>query len=230
MLGPIANAAAILIFGLIGCFFVKNLPQRFEEIIRKVLALLLIYIGFKGALDGERIILMLLSLTIGATIGELINFDKIINNLGALVEKRFAMGGERPFSKAFASTTILYCTGSIIIVGALQSGLTGNNDILFMKSIIDGIFSLVFAASMGIGVAFSSIPVLICESALVLGARAVKDFLTPDIIREMSAVGSLLVAGIGFNFLGIKEIRIANLVPAVFIPFIIITIEMLIKS
>jgi uncharacterized membrane protein YqgA involved in biofilm formation len=231
MLGPIVNASAIVIASLVGYFFGKRIPLKIEEIIRKVMALFVIYIGIKGAFDNQRIILMLLSLTIGAVIGELIDIDGMINRLGGWAEKRLGMSGEeRSFSKAFVSTTILYCTGSIVIVGSLQSGLTGSHEILFMKSVLDAVASLVFTASLGIGVLFSAIPVFISESALVLGAMAAKDFLTDDITREMSAVGSVIVAGLGFNFLGVKEIKVANLIPAIFIPLLYMTLEGILKG
>jgi uncharacterized membrane protein YqgA involved in biofilm formation len=105
------------------------------------------------------------------------------------------------------------------IVGSMRSGLQGNHETLFAKSILDGSISIVFGASMGIGVAFAAIPVLLYQGAIVLASIAIRDFLNPDIIREMSAVGSLLVAAIGINFLGVKEIRVANLIPAIFIPW-----------
>ena len=227
MLGPIANAAAIVVCSLIGCFFVKKMPSRIEEIVMKALGLFVIYIGIKGALDNQRVLLMLMSLVIGAVIGEFINIDGLINRLGAWAEKKLNLGGggERSFAKAFTSTSILYCTGSIIILGSIQSGLTGNHDLLFMKSVLDGVGSLVFAASMGIGVAFSAIPLFICEAVIVLISGAVKDYLTDDIVREMSAIGSMLIAAIGFNFLGIKEIKVANFIPAIFIPLVYMLIE-----
>jgi uncharacterized membrane protein YqgA involved in biofilm formation len=116
------------------------------------------------------------------------------------------------------------------IVGSMQSGLTGDHTMLFAKTILDGSISIVFAASMGIGVAFSAFPVFIYQSAIVLASMALKSFLTPDIIREMSAVGSLLVAAIGFNFLGVKEIKVANFIPAIFIPLAYMLIEGLLRS
>jgi uncharacterized membrane protein YqgA involved in biofilm formation len=117
------------------------------------------------------------------------------------------------------------------IVGSLQSGLQGNHETLFAKSILDGSISLVFGASLGIGVAFSALPVLVYQGGIVLASMVIRDYLTPGIIREMSAVGSLLIAAIGFNFLGpegrvpgFREIRVANLIPAIFIPWIYLAI------
>jgi uncharacterized membrane protein YqgA involved in biofilm formation len=106
------------------------------------------------------------------------------------------------------------------ILGSMQSGLQGNHQILFAKSVMDGSMSLIFGASFGIGAAFSALPVLIYQGGIALASTYIRDFLTPEIIGEMSAVGSLIIAGIGFNFLGVREIRVANLIPAIFIPWL----------
>jgi len=235
MLGPTVNAIVVVICSLIGCFLVRGIPDRFENIIQKAISLSIIFVGIRGALDNQRILLLIMSLVAGAALGELINIDALINRLGLWAERRLGMSGEkdgRSFSKGFVSASILYCSGSMSIVGSIQSGLVGNHEILFAKSVLDGAISIVFGASMGIGVLFSAIPVFVYQSGIALAAMAVKDFLTPDIIQEMSAVGSLMVAAIGFNILGLgqKEIKVANFIPAIFIPVIYLSIEGLIKG
>jgi len=226
MLGPIVNAIVIVICGLAGCFLIKGIPPRFEEILKKAIGLSIIFIGIRGALENERVLLLIMSMVFGTAIGELINIDAFMNRIGIWAEQRLGMAnGERSFSKGFVTASILFCSGSMAIVGSMQSGLAGNHEILFAKSVLDGAISIVFGASMGIGVAFSSIPVFIYQAGIALAAMAVRDFLTPDIIREMSAVGSLVVAAIGFNFLGVKEIKVANFIPAIFIPLVFLTFE-----
>jgi uncharacterized membrane protein YqgA involved in biofilm formation len=224
MLGPIVNAAAIVVCSLLGVFLVRGIPERFEEITKKAIGLSIVYVGIKGALDNQRVLLLIMSMVAGAVLGELINIDKWMNRLGSWAERRMGMSGGT-FAKGFVSASILFCTGSMAIVGSMQSGLLGNHETLFAKSILDGSISIVFGASMGIGVVFSAIPVFVYQAGIALASMAVRDLLTPDIIREMSAVGSLLVAAIGFNFLGIKEIRVANLIPAIFIPWAYIAFE-----
>jgi uncharacterized membrane protein YqgA involved in biofilm formation len=224
MVGPLVNALAIVACGLLGCFVVRGIPERFEEIIKKAIGLSIVYVGIKGALDNERMLLLIMSMVGGAIIGELINIDKLMNRFGAWAEKKLGMSGGK-FSKGFVSASILFCTGSMAIVGSMQSGLLNNHETLFAKSILDGSISVVFAASMGLGVIFSALPVLIYQGGIVLVSWLIKDMLTPPIIQEMSAVGSLLVAAIGFNFLSIKEIRVANLIPAIFIPWIYLGIK-----
>ncbi|MCL2410234.1 MAG: DUF554 domain-containing protein [Treponema sp.] len=230
LLGTFVNAITIVICSLVGCFLLKRIPQRFEDHIKKALGLAIFFVGIKGALQNENILLLIMSIVIGAILGELINIDKWMNHFGKWIEQKLGINTEvqiesnktknhsHSFSKGFVSASILYCTGSMAIIGAMQSGLQGNHEMLFAKSVIDGTISLVFGASMGIGVAFSALSVLIYQGTITIASQAISGFLTDDIVREMSATGSLVVAGIGLNFLGIKEIKVANLIPAVFIP------------
>ncbi|MDR1374028.1 MAG: DUF554 domain-containing protein, partial [Treponema sp.] len=261
MLGPVVNALVVVVCALAGCFLIRGIPKRFEEMLKKAIALAVIYVGIKGFLDNQRTLLLIMSMVLGALIGEFCNIDRQMSRLGRWIEgklgfkavedagssgrtaspaqaaaakktKMLPAGKTKNFSRGFVSASILFCTGSMAIVGSMQSGLLGNHEILFAKSVLDGSISIVFGASMGIGVAFSALPVLFYQGAIALASMAIKDLLTPEIVREMSAVGSLLVAAIGFNFLhsaegaeGVKEIRVANLIPAIFIPWIYIGIE-----
>ncbi|MDR2434703.1 MAG: DUF554 domain-containing protein [Treponema sp.] len=234
MLGPLVNALVVVVCSLAGCFLIRGIPDRFEELIKKAIGLSIIYVGIRGALENERILLLIMSMVAGAVVGELINIDKWMNRLGLWAERKLGMAGgaensKRNFSKGFVSASILFCAGSMAIVGSIQSGLQGNHETLFAKSILDGSMSLVFGASLGIGVAFSALPMLLYEGGIVLAAMAIRDYLTPEIIREMSAVGSLLIAGIGFNFLDVKEIKVANLIPAMFIPWVYLAFMSLVR-
>ncbi|MDR1470673.1 MAG: DUF554 domain-containing protein [Spirochaetaceae bacterium] len=242
MLGPFVNAGVIVVCSLIGVLLVKNIPARFEEILKKAIGLAIVYVGLKGAFDNNHALLLIMSLVIGALLGELVDIDRGMNRLGAWAEKslvRFqkpgntATGGEtrgKSFAKGFVSASILFCSGAMAIVGSMQSGLEGNHETLFAKSILDGSISIVFSASLGIGVLFSAIPVLVYQGGIALLAIAARNMLTPDIITEMSAVGNLLVAAIGFNFLAVggtegKEIKVANLIPAVFVPLVYLSVR-----
>lgn len=224
MLGPIVNGIAILICALAGRFLIRGLSGRFEIIIKKAIGLSIIYIGISGAMENERVMLLIVSMVAGSIIGEWIDIDKAMNRLGLWAEKKLGFG-EGNFSKGFVSASILFCTGSMAIVGAMQSGLQGNHEMLFAKSILDGVISIVFASTMGIGVAFSALPVFLYEGAIALGAGYIKDMLTAEIITEMSAVGSLLIAALGFNFLEVREIKVANMIPAIFLPWLFIGLE-----
>ena len=229
LLGSIVNAAAILVFSLMGCFIVRSLPQRFDEIIRKAIGLSIVYLGIKGVLDNQNFLLLVISMVAGGILGELINIDAFMNRLGHWAEKKMGLAGntkiERSFSKAFVSTSILYCSGSMAVLGALQSGLAGNHSILFAKAALDGTISLIFGASIGIGVAFSAAPVFIYQSLITLASMVVSSFLTPEMIREMAAIGSLVITASGLNFLGLTEFKVANYIPAIFIPIVYLAIE-----
>lgn len=228
MLGPIVNAVTIVVCALIGTFIVRGIPERIEEILKKAIGLSVFFIGIRGAFDNERILLLIMSMVFGAIIGELIDIDKWMNKLGQWAESKLVKKDQPPtkhsFSKGFVNATILFCTGSMAIVGSLQSGLQGNHQTLFAKSVLDGSMSIIFGASLGIGTAFSAIPLILYQGGIALASSSIRDLLSPEIIREMSAVGSLLIAAIGFNFLSIKEIKVANLIPAIFIPWVYLTI------
>lgn len=229
MLGTIVNSLTIVICALIGRFIIKGLPARFEEIIKKAIGLSIIYVGVSGVMQNERVMLLIISMVAGSIIGEWIDIDNRMNQLGIWAEKR--MGYEDGnFAKGFVNATLLFCTGSMAIVGAMNGGLQGNHDMLFAKSILDGVISIVFASTMGIGVVFSAIPVFLYEGAIALGAGFIKDWLTLEIITEMSAVGSLLIAALGFNFLEVKTIKVANMIPAIFFPWLYIAIETVVKA
>lgn len=223
MLGVIVNGITIVVCSLIGMFLVRGIPDRFESIIKKAIGLSIIFIGIAGALENERILILVLSMVIGSILGELIDIDKWMNRFGGWAESKLGFK-EGNFTKGFVTASILFCTGSMAIVGAMQSGLSGDHEMLFAKSILDGSISIVFASAMGVGVVFSAVPVLIYEGAIALGAGAVSQWLTTEIITEMSAAGSLIIAGIGFNFLEVKNIKVANMIPAIFMPWLLIVL------
>lgn len=225
MLGPIINAATIVVCSVLGKLLIKNFPERFEIIIKQGIALALIYMGIAGAMESNAILTLILSVVIGSIMGEFIDIDKGMNNIGIWAERKMGFT-EGNFAIGFVTASILFCTGSMAIVGALNSGLQGNHEMLFAKSILDGVISIIFASQLGIGVAFAAIPVLLYQGGIALGATFIKVWLTAEIITEMSAVGSLLIAGIGINFLGAtsKPIKVANMIPAIFLPWLFIAL------
>jgi uncharacterized membrane protein YqgA involved in biofilm formation len=238
MLGPVVNALVVAVCSLAGVFIVRGIPPRFEEIIKKAAGLSILYLGLKGAMESQKILLLVISIVSGGILGELADIDKQMNRLGLWAEKRLGgkKGGGGKFAQGFVSASVLFCTGSMAIVGSMQSGLQGSHETLFAKSILDGALSLVFAASFGIGVLFSAIPVLLYQGGVALASLAVRDYLSEEVIREMSAVGNLLVAALGFNFLvpesktaGFSAIKAANLIPAIFIPPLYLTLERLFR-
>jgi len=172
-----------------------------------------------GAIKGRNILLIIISMVIGGLLGELIDLDNLLQKLGNKLEEKFKGKGIK-VSEGFVTASLLFCVGSMAIVGSLQSGLEGDHKILFAKSMLDGISSIIFASSLGIGVMLSSFSVLIYQGAITLAASSLKGILIQSVVTDMTAVGSLLIIGLGFNMLNITKIKVANLLPAVFIPII----------
>lgn len=229
LLGAAVNAGAIVIGALMGCYVLRGIPFRFEDIMMKGMGLATMLIGIQGALQYQQIMVVILSMVVGGIVGEWIDIDKRMNQLGVWAEQRMG-SAEGTFAKAFAMASILFCTGSMAIVGAMNSGLQGNHDMLFAKALLDGTISVIFASAMGIGVVFAALPVFIYEGIIALGAGAVKDYLTDQIIGEMAATGSLVLVAVGYNFLvpESQKIKAVNMIPAIFLPWLFISLQNLI--
>jgi len=165
-------------------------------------------------LSGENVLIAIISIAIGAFLGEWLDLDGRLNRLGQLFKGGAA---DSTFAQGFISASLLFCVGAMAIIGSLQSGLTANHETLFAKSLIDGIAALVLASSLGAGVMLSAVPVLIYEGALTLLAKAIEPYLTTSMINEITCVGSLLIIGIAFNMLGVTKLKIMNYVPAIII-------------
>lgn len=219
MLGTIVNAVAIVIGGSIGTVFGNKFTERYSEIITQAISLSVILVGLLGAIKTENILLLILSMAIGSLIGEFINIEKRLGNFGDKLQNRFAKEGHN-IAEGFVMATLIFCVGSMAILGSIESGVKGNHTTLFAKSILDGVFSMVFASSLGIGVAFSAVSVFIYQGLITVLANQASDILTLSAINELSAVGGLLIMTIGLNTLKVTKIRVGNMLPAVFIPVI----------
>ena len=218
MLGVAVNALAIIAGSLMGALFKKGIPERLTKHIMSGIALCVIYIGISGALKGENTLVLVISTALGGIIGELIDIDRHLSNLGERIGRRFKNGGGASVGEGFVTGTLVFCVGAMAIVGSLQSGLTGNHETLFTKALLDGISSLVFAATMGFGVALSGVSIFIYQGVIVLLAGLLSPLLSDYIIAEMTCAGSLLIIGLGLNMLGITKIKVANFLPAIFLP------------
>ena len=219
MYGSIINSLTIIFGGLIGLMLKKGISERYQETIMDGLALVVITIGIINAVESKNIILVISSLVIGSIIGEKIRIDKRLNNLGGYLESKFKKEGSR-FTEGFVSATLVFCVGAMAIVGSLEAGLLSDYNTLIVKSMLDGITSMIFATTLGIGVLFSSLPVLIYQGSITLLASSLSSVLTTVVITEVSAVGGILIMAIGLSLLKVKEIRVANMIPAVLIPVI----------
>lgn len=222
MLGTIVNSVAIILGCLIGLIVKGRLTTKISSTIMAGLGLCVIYIGISGALKGEDTLLLIVSIAVGALVGEIIDLDKWLNKLGIYLEGKFKKEGraEVSIAEGFVSASLLFCVGAMAIVGSLESGLNGDHTTLYAKSMLDFISSIVFTSSLGIGVIFSAVTVFIYQGAITLGAGMLSGILSPEVITSMTSVGSLMIIGLGFNVLGITKIKIANLLPAVCVPII----------
>ena len=218
MLGTIVNALSILVGGFTGSLFKNKISSKYNETIMKALALSVILIGLKGALQVNDLLLLIISLALGTLMGEMLKIEGGIEKIGAWLEKKFSKQGG--IANGFVTASLVYCVGAMAIMGALEGGLSNKHDILFAKSLIDGITAVIFSSSLGIGVCFSAISVFIYQGIITLTASLMKPFLIPSVINEMSAIGGLLIVAIGANMLDIKRIKVGNMLPAIFIPLI----------
>jgi uncharacterized protein len=229
MLGTIVNTIAIIIGGLAGLLFRGGIPDKYNETIMHAVGLAVILVGLTSALKVEKILIVIFSMALGTLIGEFLKIEDRLENLGKWFENRLSGkgNGDGKISKAFVTTSLIYCVGSMAIVGSMESGLTGNHQTLFAKSALDGIASVVFASTLGAGVLLSAIPVFIYQGVITIGASFMKQFLTPEVVNQMSVTGGLLIMAIGINLLEIKKIRIGNMLPAIFIPLVYFMIQQL---
>ena len=220
MIGTIVNTLAAVVGGLLGSLLKKGIPERFADQVQKGLALCVLYIGIKGSLVGTNTLVTILSLVLGAILGELLNIDGGIERLGAWAQSKLSRGGSR-IGEGFVTASLLFCVGSMSVVGSLQSGLTGNHETIFTKSMLDFVSAIILASSLGLGVCLSGAFVLVYQGAIVLLARWAAPILSDYVVAEMSCAGSLLIVALGLNMLGVAKLKVGNLLPAMFLPIIL---------
>lgn len=216
MLGTLVNAGAIVLGSFLGLLLKKGLPEKITDAIMKGVALCVLYIGLDGCLEGDNALIAILSIVLGALVGTALDLDGWLCSLGDYMERKLQAGGGS-FSTAFVTASLLFCVGAMAVVGSLQSGLTGNHTMLYTKSMLDGISSVVFAATLGPGVLMAGVAVLLYQGAITLLAQALAPVLNDAVVAEMTCVGSLLIIGLGLNMLGVTKLKVMNYVPAVFV-------------
>jgi len=225
-MGIIVNALAVLLGGLLGLFFSEGISQKIGNSIMKGIALIVLVMGIDGALGGENTIIQVVSLVIGVIIGEWLDIDRFVHSIIDSIEEKFTKSSSETssgisFSKGFITASMIACVGSLAIIGPLELGLIGSNATLYTKSIIDGITSVILASSLGYGVLFAAIPVLIYQGVIALFAGFLEAFLAQAVINEMIAVGSILLIGLGLNILELTNFKLLNYTPAIILPAII---------
>ncbi|MGE4282135.1 MAG: DUF554 domain-containing protein [Clostridia bacterium] len=232
MLGTIVNAGAIIAGGLIGATVGGVIKERYKNTIMQGIALAVVVIGLSMALEGlsasrpggfrgEMLLLMIFSVVLGGIIGEWIDVEARLEQFGKWIQLLVHKDGQvSTFAEGFVIASLVYCVGSMAIMGSIQDGLNHDPSILYAKSVLDGVSAVIFASTLGFGVLFSFVPVFVYQGAITLLASLVKPLLIDWIIIEMSAVGGILIIGIGLTMLEIKKIKVGNLLPSIFIPII----------
>ena len=217
-IGTLINTGTIIVGSLIGLTLQQTFPPNIKIIIFQAIGLATLLIGIQMSLklsDGYLLILIF-SLIIGGIIGELLHLNEHIQDLGVSLKTTLNIGDEK-FTEGLVTASLLYCVGSMVIVGAIEEGISGNRELLMVKSTLDGVSSIAFAASYGIGVMFSIFPMLLIQGGLTILARQIKSSFTASIIAQLTAVGGLLILGIGIELLNIGDINIENLLPSLIV-------------
>ncbi|MBR2452194.1 MAG: DUF554 domain-containing protein [Rikenellaceae bacterium] len=213
MIGTFVNMATVTVGAVVGMLIGKRMPERLQEILFQALGLAVCAIGISMALESENMIISVVSIALGAATGHLIGIESGLNNLSNKIQRTIHIGGSR-FTEGFVGATLLYCVGSMTILGAFEDGLGEFPRLLYTKAVIDGISAIVLASVAGIGVLFSIVPLLLYQGALTLSAEWLKPIMQEAMINEMTAVGGLMLMGIGLSLLRVKEVRTADMLPA----------------
>lgn len=224
MLATIVNSIVIILGALLGLVIKGRFSEKYQDITNQATGLAVFFVGASSALSELLLepcnsVLFVVSLVVGGIIGTAINIEGKMNSLGGWIESKFK-NSKGNISKSFVAASILYCTGTMAILGSVESGINHNYSILFTKSVLDGVYAIIFASTLGIGVVFSALSVFIYQGAITVLAAFVEPYLTGDIMRELSLVGGILITGLGIDMLGMRKINVANILPAVFVPVV----------
>ena len=221
MLATVINAVLILAGRALGVLFKNRIPARFNAILTHALGLCVLGIGIVSAIGTENTLCVIVCMVLGTILGEALRIEDRLDGAGELLRKRLAGGGDGSrFTEGFVTASVLFCVGSMAIMGSMEAGIQGKYDILISKGVIDGVTAITLASAMGVGVAFSSLPLILYQGGLTLLFAQVGPFLDSAAVTEMSAVGGTIIMGIAVNMLGLgkSKIRVGNMLPAIFLP------------
>ena len=215
IIGALINGAAILAGGGVGLVLKGRLSDKFSKSIMRVLGLCICIIGIQGGLGGD-VLLMVISLALGALVGELINIDGALNRFGLFVQSKLKKNDENStFAQGFVTATLLFCVGAMAVVGSIDSGLRGDQSIIISKSIIDAVAAMTLASTFGVGVLFSAFTVFAYQGTIEIFAGQLQNVFTDGLITQISAVGGVMILGLGFNMVADTKIKVANLLPGI---------------
>jgi uncharacterized membrane protein YqgA involved in biofilm formation len=234
LLGTIVNAAAIVIGGLLG-LLLPGIPDNVKRTVMQGIGLAVAVQGISMALKTDNLLIMIVSLVVGGLLGEWLKLERRLEQAGQWLERRTgAIAGKGRIAEGFVTTTLVYCVGAMAILGSIDSGLRHDHMILYTKSMLDGFSAIIFASTLGAGVLFSSLPVFVYQGAIALSASLITLFIGDDLLHamigEVSAVGGVLIIGIGFNVLDIKRIHVGNLLPSLLVAALAVPVSNWVQS
>jgi uncharacterized membrane protein YqgA involved in biofilm formation len=230
VLGTIINTGAVVAGSVVGASLGSRLPEKIRETVLSGLGLVTSLIGLQMALESKNILIVLGAVLIGAIIGELLRLEEGLNWIGATLQGVLARGSESTFGEGLVTASLVFCVGPMSILGSISDGLSGDYKLLAVKAALDGFAAIAFAASLGWGVLFSALTVLIYQGGITLFAAVLEKALTQPMITEMTATGGLIIVGIGLKLLNLKEMRLANFLPALVTAPLLVALVPIVKA
>jgi uncharacterized membrane protein YqgA involved in biofilm formation len=225
MFGTIVNTIAIIVGSLIGMAIQSGLKEKYKNIVMDAIPLAILFIGASSSIGNmlkpdANPILFIVSLVIGGIIGEWIDIDKGFTRLGGFLQRKLSKNENSNIAQGFVAASLLFCIGSMAILGSLESGLQGVHKTLLAKSVLDGVTSVIMSTTLGVGVMLSAVAVFVYQGAITVLAKYIQPYMNEDMIREISIIGGMLIFALGLNMMELKKIKVANLLPALLIPVI----------
>ena len=230
-MGVIINVIAIVIGTMIGLFLKRGMSEKMSSHIMQGLALITFIIGLKGALVDQDMILLIVSISLGGYLGEMMQLEENIRKFAEWVQDKLSKeGNQNQLAEGFVSAVLIFCVGAMAVMGSLEAGLRNNHGILITKALIDGFASIILTTTKGAGVMLSALAILLYEGGMMVLAQFVAPYLSESIVYTMSAVGSLLLVALGLNLLELTKIKVMNFLPAMFLPIVLIPLLSLIRG
>ncbi|MDM5231111.1 DUF554 domain-containing protein [Lysinibacillus pakistanensis] len=231
LFGALINALLIIAGSIVGRIF-KNIPESMKSTVLSIIGLAVALLGIKMGFESDNFIIMVVSLVVGTVIGEWLDLDKQMNRLGQWVESLFSKkrtdNNQISIAEGFVTASLIFVVGSMAVIGALDSGLRNDHNVLITKGLIDGFTSIILASTLGIGVLLSAVPVFLYQGIIALFAGVISSFIPDEalqmFITEMTAVGGVMILAIGLNIAGLTKIKAANLLPGIVVVGIMVAI------
>lgn len=222
MLGVIVNTLAVILGSTFGLLFKRAIPEKISKAILLAIGLCIMYIGIDGALEGTHTLVLIVSMVLGIAVGTAVDLDQKLNRFADWINGKFKKTGAGSLSEGFVTGSLMFCVGAMTVVGSINAGLRGDNEMLFTKSLLDLFSSCMLSVSLGLGVMLAAAVVFVFQGAIVLLAQVIASLLSTEAIAELTCAGSIMILALGLNMIGVTKIKVANLLPAlVFVPVLL---------